>query len=820
MLMNWLMIFGLDFDPAPTDAELLKQTIEKHHGECTNKGNKNNADAAYYREIAEAIKTGEAETALLDPAKRQALATEAQEIVYPLIDEAVAKARDANTPDMAKAVSKSARNAIRKKTGIITYVVPEGAIARRIELAGKTGRETDVYMPSDDAISKTYALYTDISSDHLKVFDGYSRDLASVGANNLYEFLDSAGAQNARAETPLNLVAYANRIIENPPAEMKDAASAVNLAHRAIDVFGDAELTRDYNRYLERNVVEDVFRDIKNFTPKGGTIGKTSAIIGTAQIACSIKRYSDAPLLMLGIAKQHEADIDATYSELIDAAENAHNEQIIGIQANMNTPAAKNVQQSSGQTASRQPSKSSFPNQDATDRAPETAKPDKTKQDAGNERVQRTARPAKGATAKSPKGTATSQARQARQNQHAQDAVEPQPVKPEEPEIIQQGAYTSNPFYGKNPEQIADTAKAAATAAVMATAQAGVSAAEVGKTVAEKASGLPPETRKKIITAIAAVVIVALAVFAISSAISSAKKAEEEQQAHIDSFNELTIREAVAVDLLSNSWPIIADNDYVDEAQYEVESVTISSKDVGETTATAEATIVISNGFFEQTTTGTVHASLTENKLDDDGWHIDSWSNESNIVIPLQGITNDVKNGLPNRVESKFDPEAQTCKASYSASSSKWYAKESGSVENTYEFNGTRWVLKSHTGEVKSTFDASALMGAYEDTTARDRSQSVFSAFAITSVDENTGDLAVEFSWVPAESVSSSGNHETVNGTATGTISETGAITFSSKGDRGITFSGYADDRSGLIVINRAVVASSGDIQKGTLQKQ
>lgn len=218
-----------------------------------------------------------------------------------------------------------------------------------------------------------------------------------------------------------------------------------------------------------------------------------------------------------------------------------------------------------------------------------------------------------------------------------------------------------------------------------------------------------------------------------------------------------------------------AANDFVAEQSYSIDAVLVDQKEVLEDGVEVRVTVRMSNSFFEESR----KVALMYQK-NEDGW-THTTTTASHTVHPIRGIAYDDEYGIVD-AEPVLDGST-ACQVGVSVEgqpAGSWFARTWGTRVVSYAFDGHAW-SRTNVDDSQLSLSYQELVGTYaaSHTTAAGH----LASFVITSVDDATGTFEGQYAWRTAEGFFS--RSETISGSFTGSITETGDLVSQSDGHVG-----------------------------------
>lgn len=331
---NWYLALELPFDPVP---ERDLAVIDARIAEKVRFWSQNATDSAngskytLWREKAQQMKAD-----LRDAAIRQRMADEAVELVYGKLD---ANLRQASA-NASKPIDTTYVQRIAKVRGF-----PEEVVQRRAKAIGITVSEAEKENPAE--YQATFSQFYTTKPPKYGLYEGFKADLATAGADDLYEFIRRAGPavgqQFLEAQDPRDLV---TATLRDTGAKLKStyvrktatAEKIMGTVGRYCEsVFADDTTRREYDTYLaylkRRNHINEITQEITEYHRK-----RCSRAVGDGYILGLVpfagdKQTASSWFVALCKVKGFDFDVDA------DGAESLGNKEVCRC-GNINTSGA------------------------------------------------------------------------------------------------------------------------------------------------------------------------------------------------------------------------------------------------------------------------------------------------------------------------------------------------------------------------------------------------------------------------------------------------------------------------------------------------
>lgn len=319
---NWLLVLGLEFDPAPSDEKTIATAFEAKRKFVNLSNSRNDPQKGeYYKTIADLLdKTEAGMPAVLrklnDTTQREQLAEDAQRTVYKLLDKYITEAAKSEGrgddveshkfPNIARVTQKF----VQRETHILDWECTAEMVRKRVEALGFTIVETG--QGGSSSSSKTdeeaaYEPYSKKSKWRSKNWGSLDDALGHFGCSTLYEYACPAGYDGDPASAPsIELLKRAEELRDAKKQHNAEKSSAELIASNAKSIFQNDASRAEYNKYIEFNAVNDVLERFESLVDVGGGQVGDEALNGAIrEVASVVVDKSKAPLIVRGFCRKN-----------------------------------------------------------------------------------------------------------------------------------------------------------------------------------------------------------------------------------------------------------------------------------------------------------------------------------------------------------------------------------------------------------------------------------------------------------------------------------------------------------------------------------
>ena len=299
-MANWLLVLGLDFDPAPNDMKYLQTVIDKKKKFWV-EHSLDQLDGAYYTMLKDS--SGTIENAVLDSAQRNAMAEDAKTKVYGLLDKFLKTAAAAGGKEdeieeerIADVVKKLVKR-IQKTEGIKGW---DYSLDKATKYAERHYTIVKSESANDEEAARAYEPYS--KGSRWSAFRDLDKALRSFGASDLYAFAFPDRGAAARTEESETILSVIKRFYDAKSIHHnQEKTNAETIYNKAKDVFSTDQKRAEYGEYLAFLNVDKALEDLRDSAELSNNM-VSEGVFGEAAkaIAPFVEDKASAPLIVKG----------------------------------------------------------------------------------------------------------------------------------------------------------------------------------------------------------------------------------------------------------------------------------------------------------------------------------------------------------------------------------------------------------------------------------------------------------------------------------------------------------------------------------------
>ncbi len=311
---NWLLVLGLEFDPAPNDKDVLEGAVKKKLKAAKMNDKQNDPQkGGYYRAIADELGKPDVLQMLQDEEQRAGMAKEACEVVYKLLDEFIKlAARDTREIENGKivAIAKQTQKNVRKQTGIPDWECASSAVCERAKAQGFIVYEPDQASAggasTKDEELAAYDPFSKKSKWRSKNWEDLDEALRTFGCATLYEYACPDGYEKNPVLFPSDVLLKG---VVGRAREQKQHNAAKSSADRiegyAQSILDSDDARAEYNEYIEFKAVNDKLELLKDKADiNDGQVSDEAFGEAIKEVAGAVCDKSKAPLIVRGFCRK------------------------------------------------------------------------------------------------------------------------------------------------------------------------------------------------------------------------------------------------------------------------------------------------------------------------------------------------------------------------------------------------------------------------------------------------------------------------------------------------------------------------------------